>query len=132
MSMQDPIADMLTRIRNAQAVGEKQVSMPSSRLKISILKVLQDEGYIEGYETKSLDNNKTNLIVSLKYFQGMPVIEKIKRVSRLGLRIYRGSDALPTVRAGMGIAIISTPKGVMTERAARAQNLGGEVLCTVE
>jgi small subunit ribosomal protein S8 len=129
--MQDPIADMLTRIRNAQAVGEKQITMPSSKHKADILKVLQDEGYIQGYEVV-VSNGKRDLNVVLKYFQGRPVIEKIKRVSRTGLRIYRGSEKLPVVRAGMGIAIVSTSKGVMTERAARAQNLGGEVLCTVE
>ena len=129
--MQDPIADMLTRIRNAQAVGERQITMPSSSLKLAILKVLKEEGYIENFEALTVDG-KHNLSVSLKYHQGKPVIEKINRVSKAGLRIYKRCDALPTVRAGMGIAIISTPKGVMTERAARTQNLGGEVLCTVE
>lgn len=131
MSMQDPIADMLTRIRNAQKVGEKQITMPGSKHKVAILKVLQSEGYIEGYELIKSDG-KQNLNVALKYYQGRPVIEKIQRVSRLGLRIYRGSDKMPVVRAGMGIAIVSTSKGVMTERAARAQKLGGEILCTVE
>lgn len=131
MSMQDPIADMLTRIRNAQMIGEKQITLPASKLKVSILKVLLEEGYITSYESFKADG-KTNLGVTLKYYQGLPVIEKIKRVSRNGLRIYRGADKLPAVRAGMGIAIVSTSKGVMTERNARAQNLGGEVLCTVE
>lgn len=131
MSMQDPIADMLTRIRNAQAVGEKQVIMPGSTLKMSILKVLKEEGYIENFE-KIESDGKSDIKVFLKYYQGRPVIEKIKRVSRTSLRVYRGSDQLPVVRAGMGIAIVSTPNGVMTERAARAQNVGGEVLCTVE
>jgi small subunit ribosomal protein S8 len=131
MSMNDPIADMLTRIRNAQAVGEQQVKMPSSTVKIAILNVLKQEGYIESFEETTVDGKK-NLTTFLKYYQGRPVIEKIKRVSRGGLRIYKRSSALPVVRAGMGIAIISTPKGVMTERAARAQKLGGEVLCTVE
>lgn len=131
MSMQDPIADMLTRIRNAQMVGEKQITLPASKLKVSILKVLQEEGYITSWETHKTDG-KTNLSVTLKYYQGRPVIEKIKRISRNGLRIYRGADKLPIVRAGMGIAIVSTSKGVMTERSARMQKLGGEVLCTVE
>jgi small subunit ribosomal protein S8 len=131
MSMQDPIADMLTRIRNAQAVGEKQISLPASKVKVAILKVLQDEGYIESHEVVNTEGKK-NISVTLKYYQGQPVIEKIKRVSRVGLRVYAGSDKLPVVRSGMGIAIVSTPKGVMTERAARAQNMGGEVLCTVE
>ncbi|HSW93557.1 MAG TPA: 30S ribosomal protein S8 [Gammaproteobacteria bacterium] len=131
MSMQDPIADMLTRIRNAQMVGEKQITLPASKLKVSILKVLLEEGYITSWEAHKTDG-KTNLSVTLKYYQGRPVIEKIKRISRNGLRIYRGADKLPIVRAGMGIAIVSTSKGVMTERSARMQNLGGEVLCTVE
>ncbi|HSW69534.1 MAG TPA: 30S ribosomal protein S8 [Gammaproteobacteria bacterium] len=131
MSMQDPIADMLTRIRNAQMVGEKQITLPASKLKASILKVLQEEGYIISYESIKIEG-KTNLVVVLKYYQGLPVIEKIQRVSRNGLRVYRGADELPVVRAGMGIAIISTSKGVMTERSARAQKLGGEILCTVE
>ncbi|MEO8400627.1 MAG: 30S ribosomal protein S8 [Gammaproteobacteria bacterium] len=131
MSMQDPIADMLTRIRNAQAVGGVNITMPASKLKVSILKVLKEEGYIESYETSNV-NGKTDLQVTLKYYQGKAVIDKIKRISRAGLRVYRGSTELPVVRAGMGIAIVSTPKGVMTERSARAQKLGGEVLCTVE
>lgn len=131
MSMSDPIADMLTRIRNAQSAGEQHVKMPSSTLKVAILNVLKEEGYIDNFEV-SEDNGKKNLRVALKYFQGRPVIEKINRISRAGLRIYKGTDKLPSVAAGMGIAIISTPKGVMTERAARAQKLGGEVLCTVE
>jgi small subunit ribosomal protein S8 len=131
MSMQDPIADMLTRIRNAQTVGEKQVTMPASKAKIAILKVLQEEGYILGHEVVEVDG-KNNLKVALKYYQGQPVIDKIKRISRTGLRVYRDSEHLPVVRAGMGIAIVSTSKGVMTERAARSQKLGGEILCTVE
>lgn len=131
MSMQDPIADMLTCIRNAQAIGKKQITMPASKLKAAILKVLQEEGYIESYEVKTSDG-KQSLDVVLKYFQGRPVIEKIRRISRAGLRVYRGSDNLQVVRAGMGIAIVSTSKGVMTERAARSQKLGGEILCTVE
>lgn len=131
MSMQDPIADMLTRIRNAQLVGEKQIVLPASKLKVSILKVLEDEGYIASHEVFKTDG-KSNIKVTLKYYQGRPVIEKIKRISRNGLRIYRGADKLPVVRAGMGIAIVSTSKGVMTERSARMQKLGGEILCTVE
>lgn len=131
MSMQDPIADMLTRIRNAQAVAEAQIRMPSSTLKVAILKVLQQEGYIENYEVVT-DEGKKYVTLVLKYYQGRPVIDKIKRISRAGLRVYKGSNELPIVRAGMGIAIVSTPKGVMTSQAARAQNLGGEVLCTVE
>jgi small subunit ribosomal protein S8 len=131
MSMQDPIADMLTRIRNAQAVGGLNLEMPSSNLKLAILDVLKSEGYIEDFQKLSV-NGKTDIQVTLKYYQGRPVIEKIKRVSRPGLRIYKGSNELPVVLAGMGIAIISTSKGVMTGRSAQAQNLGGEVLCTVE
>ncbi|MHB1947128.1 MAG: 30S ribosomal protein S8 [Gammaproteobacteria bacterium] len=131
MSMHDPIADMLTRIRNAQNVNEQVVKMPSSKFKLSILNVLKEEGYIDGYEVSNIDGKQT-VNVALKYYQGRPVIEKIQRISRAGLRIYNRSKTLPVVRAGMGIAIVSTPKGVMTERAARAQNLGGEVLCTVE
>lgn len=131
MSMQDPIADMLTRIRNAQAVGEKQVLMPHSNLKAAILEVLKSEGYILGFETLAADGKK-DLRVALKYYEGRPVIEKIQRASRPGLRVYRHSHDLPKVLGGMGIAIISTSKGVMTEKSARAQRLGGEVLCTVE
>ena len=131
MSMQDPIADMLTRIRNAQAVNERQINLPASKLKAAILRVLKEEGYIESYESQTIDG-RSNLSVVLKYYQGSPVIEKIARVSRPGLRVYKRSTALPTVRAGMGIAIVSTPKGIMTERMAQAQKLGGEILCTVE
>lgn len=131
MSMQDPISDMLTRIRNAQTVKETTVTFPSSKLKMAMLQVLKDEGYIDSYEQLK-DGNKENINVVLKYYQGKPVIEKIKRVSKPSLRVYRSCDDLPVVRAGMGIAIISTPSGVMTERTARAQRLGGEVLCTVE
>lgn len=129
--MQDPIADMLTRIRNAQKAGFKDVSMPGSKFKMTILNVLKQEGYIEEYAA-STHAGKNELKVTLKYYQGIPVIEKIKRVSRAGLRIYKNSANLPVVCAGMGIAIVSTPKGVMTERAARTQKLGGEIICTVE
>jgi small subunit ribosomal protein S8 len=129
--MQDPIADMLTRIRNAQAVNEKQICFPASKLKLAILKVLKEEGYIESYASQKIDG-KSDITVILKYYQGKPVIEKIGRVSKPGLRVYKCSSDLPVVRAGMGIAIVSTPKGIMTERAARAEKLGGEVLCIVE
>lgn len=131
MTMQDPIADMLTRIRNAQAIGEKQLTLQSSGFKLAILKVLKEEGYIEDYSAEAVDG-KNNITVSLKYYLGKPVIEKIKRMSRPGLRSYKRSDKLPVVCAGMGIAIVTTSKGVMTERAARAQNLGGEIVCIVE
>ncbi len=131
MTMQDPIADMLTRIRNAQSVGEKQLTLPSSNFKLAILRVLKEEGYIENYSSNVLDGKNTITVV-LKYYLGRPVIEKLKRISKPGLRNYKRKDQLPVVSAGMGIAIVSTSKGVMTERAARAQKLGGEVLCIVE
>ena len=129
--MQDPIADMLTRIRNAQAVNETKVNLPCSLVKTAILKVLKDEGYIENYEVVATGVKK-DLSVTLKYYQGRPVIEKIKRVSTPGLRIYKRTNEIPTVLAGMGVAIVSTSKGVMTGKSARAQKLGGEILCTVE
>ncbi|HEX4045067.1 MAG TPA: 30S ribosomal protein S8 [Gammaproteobacteria bacterium] len=131
MSLQDPIADMLTCIRNAQMMGISKIKTPHSTLKLAILKVLQEEGFIENYE-EVVDENKKNISVKLKYFQGKAVIEKIKRASRPALRVYRGYDQLPLVRGGLGIAIISTPKGVMTDKSARSQQVGGEVLCTVE
>jgi len=130
MSMQDPLADLLTRIRNGQMVGKTEVSMPSSTSKVAITKVLVEEGYVTGW-TITGDEKKPVLNIELKYFEGKPVIETIGRVSRPGLRIYKGKDELPKVKAGMGIAIISTPKGVMSDRAARANGIGGEVLCTV-
>ena len=130
MSMQDPIADMLTRIRNGQAAGKKVVSMPSSKVKVSIAEVLKKEGYITGLN-KSEDGAKATLSIELKYHQGSPVIEMIKRVSRPGLRIYKKHDELPRVLDGLGIAIVSTSKGVMTDRAARKSGNGGEVLCLV-
>lgn len=130
MSMSDPIADMLTRVRNAQQVNKQSVSMPSSKLKAAIAAVLQDEGYIEGFEVKG-EQNKPVLEIALKYYAGRPVIERIDRVSRPGLRIYRGSKAIPSVMNGLGVAIISTPRGVMTDRKARADGVGGEVLCYV-
>ena len=130
MSMSDPIADMLTRIRNGHMAEKARVTMPSSKKKAAIAAVLQDEGYILGYEIE--DNaGKPRLTVELKYFQGRPVIEDIQRVSRPGLRIYRGSRELPRVLNGLGIAVVSTSKGVMSDRTARTQGHGGEVLCTV-
>ena len=132
MSMQDPIADMLTRIRNAQAAGGLSVRVPFSKLKIAILNVLKQEGYIQNFEDVSLENNKKEIEVALKYYQGKSVIETIQRVSRPSLRVYKNTEQLPTVLGGMGIAIVSTSKGVMTEKSARAQKLGGEILCTVE
>ena len=131
MSMQDPVADMLTRIRNAQMMGLKSIIMPHSKLKLDILRVLEDEGYITGSEMVEA-NNKKDIKVELKYYQGRPVIEKIKRISKPGLRVYRGYDNIPNVRGGLGIAILSTPKGVMADKAARTQKVGGEVLCIVE
>ena len=128
MSMSDPIADMLTRIRNAQRADKKIVTMPSSKLKQSIAMVLKDEGYIEYFTVRDIDN-KPVLDVGLKYYAGLPVIEKIDRVSRPGLRIYKPNNSLPKVMNGLGVAIISTSKGVMTERKARANGIGGEVLC---
>ena len=130
MSMSDPIADMLTRIRNAQMVEKGAVSMPSSKLKVAIAQVLKDEGYIEGFAVKS-DDGKNELEIALKYYAGRPVIERIERVSRPGLRIYKGRHDLPQVMNGLGVAIVTTPKGVMTDRKARAAGIGGEVLCYV-
>lgn len=130
MSMSDPIADMLTRIRNGQTAGKKRVKLPSSKLKVSIVKVLKDEGYITDYQTET-NGSHTEMTIELKYFKGQPVIEKVKRVSRPGLRIYKSKDELPKVLAGLGIAIVSTSNGVMTDRAARAIGHGGEVICTV-
>jgi len=130
MSMSDPIADMLTRIRNAQSVDKAAVTMPSSKLKVAIAQVLKDEGYIDGFAIKN-DGGKTELEIALKYYAGRPVIERIERVSRPGLRIYRGRDTLPQVMNGLGVAIVTTPKGVMTDRKARASGIGGEVLCYV-
>ncbi|MBU2885253.1 30S ribosomal protein S8 [Gilvimarinus agarilyticus] len=129
MSMQDPLADMLTRIRNALQVGKTDVAIPSSKLKINVAKVLQEEGYISGYSVS--EGAKPDLIVELKYFEGKPVIAELDRVSRPGLRNYAGKTELPSVRNGLGVAIVSTSQGVMTDRAARAAGVGGEVLCTV-
>ncbi len=130
MSMSDPIADMLTRIRNAQAVDKTAVRMPSSKLKVAIAQVLKDEGYIDGFAVHS-DAGKAELEIALKYYAGKPVIERIERVSRPGLRIYKGRDAIPQVMNGLGVAIVTTPKGVMTDRKARQTGVGGEVLCYV-
>jgi small subunit ribosomal protein S8 len=129
MSMSDPIADMLTRIRNAQAMEKASVSMPSSKVKVSIAKVLKDEGYIDGFVVKG--ETKPELEIQLKYYAGRPVIEKIERVSTPGLRVYKGSQELPKVMNGLGVAIVSTSRGVMTDHKARAQGVGGEVLCLV-
>ncbi len=127
--MTDPIADMLTRVRNAQAASKVDVAMPSSRLKLSIAKVLQDEGYIAGY---SSDNAvKPTLTVTLKYYEGRPVIDELKRVSRPGLRIYKNKNELPKILNGLGIAIVSTSAGVMSDRQARDSGRGGEIICTV-
>lgn len=130
MSMSDPIADMLTRIRNAQLAEKTMVSMPSSKIKAAIAKVLQDEGYVEGFKVVSNDG-KALLEIGLKYYADRPVIEKIQRVSRPGLRVYKGSEDIPRVMNGLGIAIVSTSKGLMTDRKARANGIGGEVLCIV-
>ena len=129
MSMQDPIADMLTRIRNGQAANKVAINMPSSKLKVAIANVLADEGYIES--VKVIEGVKPELEITLKYFQGKPVVESIQRVSRPGLRIYKRKDELPKVMGGLGIAVVSTSKGVMTDRAARQAGLGGEIICYV-
>jgi small subunit ribosomal protein S8 len=128
--MQDPLSDMLTRIRNAQMVGKTSVDMPGSKLKVAVARVLEEEGYIEGFKATE-ESGKPRLAVDLKYYEGKPVIAEISRASRPGLRKYSGRDELPSVRKGLGVAIISTSKGVMTDRAARAAGVGGEVLCTV-
>ena len=129
MSMQDPLADMMTRIRNGQMAKKATVAMPSSKMKVAIAKVLQDEGYVKAFSVD--EESKPTLTIELKYFEGKPVIEMIKRVSRPGLRIYKPGDALPKIMGGLGVAIVSTNKGVMTDRAARAAGVGGEVLCYV-
>jgi len=130
MSMSDPIADLLTRIRNAQQVAKPSVSVPSCKVKVAIAQVLKDEGYIDGFQIKG-DGGKAELEIALKYYAGRPVIERIERVSRPGLRVYKGRDAIPQVMNGLGVAIVTTPKGVMTDRKARASGVGGEVLCYV-
>ena len=130
MSMSDPIADMLTRIRNAQMVGHAEVAMPASRLKASIAQVLKQEGYIEDFALRDSGLRK-ELLIGLKYYAGRPVIERLERVSKPGLRIYKGRDDIPRVMNGLGVAILSTSRGVMTDRKARADGVGGEVLCFV-
>ena len=130
MSMSDPVADMLTRIRNAQSSQKGSVVMPASKLKAAIAAVLKDEGYIEDFAVRG-EGAERVLDIALKYYAGSPVIERIERVSRPGLRVYKGSDDLPRVMNGLGVAIVSTPRGVMTDRRARSQNVGGEVLCIV-
>lgn len=130
MSMSDPISDMLTRIRNAQRAEKATVTMPSSKVKVAIAKVLQDEGYVDDIQVSD-SAGKPELTVTLKYYAGSPVIERLERVSRPGLRIYKGVNDMPTVMGGLGIVIVSTSKGVMTDRKARAAGIGGEVLCLV-
>ena len=130
MSMTDPIADLLTRIRNGQSSGKPEVTLPASKVKLAIAKVLKDEGYIEDFASTSLEG-KPMLAVQLKYFQGRPVIDRLERVSRPGLRVYKGKDELPKILGGLGIAIVSTSQGVMSDRQARAAGHGGEVICIV-
>ena len=130
MSMSDPIADLLTRIRNAQMVSKTTVSAPASKVKVAIAQVLKDEGYIDGFQVKT-EGGKSELEIALKYYAGRPVIERIERVSRPDLRIYKGSNDIPRVMNGLGVAIVSTSKGVMTDRKARAAGIGGELLCIV-
>ena len=135
MSMHDPIADMLTRIRNAQLVGHSEVTMPASQLKAAIAQVLKAEGYIEDFATREKGSDKGSvkkeLAIALKYYAGRPVIERLERVSKPGLRVYRGRDDIPRVMNGLGVAILSTSRGVMTDRKARADGVGGEILCIV-
>lgn len=130
MSMSDPIADMLTRIRNAKMVEKVSVAMPSSKVKVAIAQVLKDEGYIDDFAVKA-EGAKSELNIALKYYAGRPVIERLERVSKPGLRVYRGRNDIPQVMNGLGVAIVSTPKGVMTDRKARATGVGGEVICYV-
>jgi small subunit ribosomal protein S8 len=130
MSMTDPIADFLTRIRNGQSSGKTEVNAPTSKLKLAIAKVLKEEGYIDDFSS-GLHDGKPTLAVQLKYYQGRPVIDRLERVSRPGLRVYKGKDELPSILGGLGVAIVSTSKGVMTDRQARASGHGGEVLCIV-
>jgi small subunit ribosomal protein S8 len=129
--MSDPISDMLTRIRNAQMAEKATVSMPSSKLKAAIAELLKEEGYVDGYKVNQGEGGKATLEIGLKYYSGRPVIEKIQRISRPGLRIYKGNTDIPKVMNGLGIAIVSTSKGLMTDRKARANGIGGEVLCVV-
>ena len=131
MSMNDPLGDMLTRIRNAQLRGKSTVSTPASTLRAWVLDVLADEGYIRGYEKNTTENGQGELVISLKYYEGTPVIREIKRVSKPGRRVYMSIKDIQPVRNGLGVSIVSTPKGVMSDANARAANVGGEVLCTV-
>ena len=128
MSMTDPIADMFTRIRNAQASGKRSVSMPSSRVKVSLAELLKAEGYIAEFKVNAIENNKHVLEIALKYYDGKPVIERLQRISRSGLRVYRGKDELPKVLGGLGVSIVSTSAGIMTDVEARKQGVGGEVI----
>jgi small subunit ribosomal protein S8 len=130
MSMTDPIADFLTRIRNGQSSGKTEVVSPSSKIKLALARVLKDEGYIDDFAVET-DGTKSTITVQLKYYEGRPVIDRLERVSRPGLRIYKGKDELPSILGGLGVAIVSTSNGVMTDRAARAAGHGGEVLCIV-
>ncbi|MCC7411354.1 MAG: 30S ribosomal protein S8 [Gammaproteobacteria bacterium] len=130
MTMQDPIADMLTRVRNGQASAKQSVSMPYSKLKRAVAQVLADEGFIQGHSSGEV-NGRATLTIELKYHDGAPVIDAVRRISRPGLRVYRASDDLPRVMGGLGIAIVSTSRGLMSDRAARTQHIGGEILCTV-
>ena len=131
MSMSDPLGDMLTRIRNAQMRNKSTVSTPASKLRGWVLDVLKSEGYIRGYESVKNDFGRNEIEVSLKYFEGNPVIKELKRISKPGRRVYAGAKEIPQVRQGLGVAILSTPKGVMSDMQARATNVGGEILCTV-
>lgn len=131
MSLQDPIADMLTRLRNGQAAGKTAVTMPASKVKAAIAAVLKDEGYVRDFHVEDGEDKKASLVVTLKYFEGRPVIATLDRVSRPGLRVYKSKNQLPRVMGGLGVAIVSTSHGVMTDRAARSAGYGGEVLCTV-
>ena len=131
MSMTDPIADMFTRIRNAQAAAKVTVSMPASKLKVAIVRLLKDEGFVRDFQVSKAQNNKSVLEIALKYFDGRPAIERLDRVSRSGLRVYRDKDKLPKVMSGLGVAIISTPAGIMTDTQARAKGVGGEVIGTI-
>jgi len=131
MSVTDPLGDMLTRIRNAQMRGKSKISTPASKLRAHVLDVLKDEGFIRGYATIEKEGNKPEIEIELKYYEGKPVIQQIKRISKPGRRVYLGVSDLPRVRNGLGIAILSTPKGVMSDAVARTENVGGEVLCHV-
>lgn len=130
MSMSDPIADLLTRIRNAQMVSHASVALPASKLKLAVVKVLKEEGYIDGYRVEG-EGARKSIVIDLKYYAGRPVIERLERVSKPGLRVYKGRDELPQVMNGLGVAIVTTPRGVMTDRKARSTGVGGEVLCYV-